>query len=45
MFVPQHSEDQVADRTAQDRVATVRRFNRFYTRQIGVLRRTFLDSP
>jgi DNA-binding MarR family transcriptional regulator/GNAT superfamily N-acetyltransferase len=27
------------------RVATVRRFNRFYTRQIGVLRRNFLDSP
>ena len=22
-----------------------RRFNRFYTRQIGVLRKTFLDSP
>jgi DNA-binding MarR family transcriptional regulator/GNAT superfamily N-acetyltransferase len=28
-----------------DRVATVRRFNRFYTRQIGVLRKTYLDSP
>jgi DNA-binding MarR family transcriptional regulator/GNAT superfamily N-acetyltransferase len=27
------------------RVAAVRRFNRFYTRQIGVLRRNFLDSP
>ena len=26
-------------------VASVRRFNRFYTRQIGVLRKTFLDSP
>ena len=23
----------------------MRRFNRFYTRQIGVLRKTFLDSP
>jgi DNA-binding MarR family transcriptional regulator/GNAT superfamily N-acetyltransferase len=29
----------------EDRVAAVRRFNRFYTRQIGVLRKTFLDSP
>ncbi len=27
------------------RVAAMRRFNRFYTRQIGVLRKTFLDSP
>jgi len=27
------------------RIAAVRRFNRFYTRQIGVLRRNFLDSP
>jgi DNA-binding MarR family transcriptional regulator/GNAT superfamily N-acetyltransferase len=27
------------------RIAAVRRFNRFYTGQIGVLRRTFLDSP
>jgi DNA-binding MarR family transcriptional regulator/N-acetylglutamate synthase-like GNAT family acetyltransferase len=27
------------------RIAAVRRFNRFYTRQIGVLRRNYLDSP
>ena len=27
------------------RIAAVRRFNRFYTRQIGVLRKTFLESP
>ncbi len=30
---------------AEDRVAAVRRFNRFYTRQLGVLRKTYLDSP
>ena len=29
----------------QQHVAAVRRFNRFYTRQIGVLRRNYLDSP
>ena len=32
-------------RIAEDRIDAVRRFNRFYTRQIGVLRKTFLDSP
>ena len=31
--------------TSQQDVAAVRRFNRFYTRQIGVLRKTYLDSP
>jgi DNA-binding MarR family transcriptional regulator/GNAT superfamily N-acetyltransferase len=31
--------------TTQDAIAAVRRFNRFYTRQIGVLRKTYLDSP
>ncbi len=31
--------------TFNDRVATVRRFNRFYTRQIGLLRKGFLNSP
>jgi DNA-binding MarR family transcriptional regulator/N-acetylglutamate synthase-like GNAT family acetyltransferase len=40
----------VANRASQkevatDRVARVRRFNRFYTRQLGVLRKTYLDSP
>jgi len=29
----------------QRRIAAVRRFNRFYTRQLGVLRKTYLDSP
>jgi DNA-binding MarR family transcriptional regulator/GNAT superfamily N-acetyltransferase len=32
-------------RVAEDRITAVRRFNRFYTRQIGVLRKNFLDSP
>jgi len=32
--------------TARERrIAAVRRFNRFYTRQLGVLRKTYLDSP
>jgi DNA-binding MarR family transcriptional regulator/GNAT superfamily N-acetyltransferase len=34
----------VPRRHGQD-AAAVRGFNRFYTRQIGVLRKTFLDSP
>jgi DNA-binding MarR family transcriptional regulator/GNAT superfamily N-acetyltransferase len=32
-------------RIADNPIAAVRRFNRFYTRQIGVLRKNFLDSP
>jgi len=28
-----------------NRISAVRRFNRFYTRQIGVLRKTYLGSP
>jgi DNA-binding MarR family transcriptional regulator/GNAT superfamily N-acetyltransferase len=32
-------------KNADKRIAAVRRFNRYYTRQIGVLRKTFLDSP
>lgn len=32
-------------RQDQQRIAAVRRFNRFYTRQIGVLRKNYLDSP
>jgi len=32
-------------RPSQDRVDTVRRFNRFYTRQIGLLGKGYLDSP
>src|ERR1700684_2616171 len=34
-----------AIRQSDQRSAAVRGFNRFYTRQIGVLRKTFLDSP
>jgi DNA-binding MarR family transcriptional regulator/GNAT superfamily N-acetyltransferase len=34
-----------AIRQREARIAAVRGFNRFYTRQIGVLRKTFLDSP
>src|ERR1700680_1211262 len=33
-----------AIRQRDQRIAAVRGFNRFYTRQIGVLRKTFLDS-
>src|SRR6202142_2704063 len=29
----------------EQRTGAARRFNRFYTRQIGVLRKTYLDSP
>ena len=32
-------------KASQQNVGAVRRFNRFYTRQIGVLRRTYLGSP
>jgi DNA-binding MarR family transcriptional regulator/GNAT superfamily N-acetyltransferase len=34
-----------AVRQRDQRIAAVRGFYRFYTRQIGVLRKTFLDSP
>ena len=29
----------------QSQLAAVRRFNRFYTREVGLLRKTFLDTP
>jgi len=35
----------MANRDRNRRIAAARRFNRFYTRQIGVLRKNFLDSP
>ncbi len=30
---------------AASHIAAVRRFNRFYTREVGLLRKTFLDTP
>ena len=33
------------DTANADSVASVRRFNRFYTRQIGLLRKTYLETP
>lgn len=30
---------------SREHIASVRRFNRFYTREVGVLRKTFLDTP
>ena len=35
----------MADKDFDGRVAAVRRFNRFYTRQIGLLRKGYLGSP
>ena len=35
----------MALRPLQDSVAAVRRFNRFYTQHLGVLRQDWLDSP
>jgi DNA-binding MarR family transcriptional regulator/GNAT superfamily N-acetyltransferase len=37
--------DSQKPREDSKRIAAVRRFNRFYTRQIGVLRKTYLGSP
>lgn len=33
------------DAQLETHIAAVRRFNRFYTRQIGLLRKSYLDSP
>src|SRR5271165_2028936 len=39
------SDREMANLDRDQRIAAARRFNRFYTRQIGVLRKNFLDSP
>ncbi len=45
-MISSNRERRSADpRSTESRVALVRRFNRFYTRQLGVLRKTYLDSP
>jgi DNA-binding MarR family transcriptional regulator/N-acetylglutamate synthase-like GNAT family acetyltransferase len=35
----------MTNRDQERRIAAMRRFNRFYTRQLGVLRKRYLDSP
>src|SRR2546423_1581149 len=42
--VPPRARANTSDKTGTQ-VATIRDFNRFYTRQIGVLNREFLDTP
>src|SRR2546423_858290 len=42
--VPPRARVNASDKTGTQ-VATIREFNRFYTRQIGVLNREFLDTP
>jgi DNA-binding MarR family transcriptional regulator/GNAT superfamily N-acetyltransferase len=38
-------EGDVADLAAEQRISTVRRFNRFYTKQIGLLGESYLETP
>ena len=38
-------EGGVADTEAEQRISTVRRFNRFYTKQIGLLGEGYLETP
>ena len=38
-------EVDVANTQAQQRISTVRRFNRFYTKQIGLLGESYLETP
>ena len=45
MGVRRRATTAASTRADDARIGAVRRFNRFYTRQIGVLRRNFLGSP
>src|SRR5215510_6339999 len=45
MHVPAPESHDQLENGAPDRIAAVRRFNRFYTQHIGLLREPWLDSP
>src|SRR5437660_303492 len=45
MATQREVEGGVADTEAEQRISTVRRFNRFYTKQIGLLGEGYLETP